>query len=149
MGSKWGVGQATDRLYQLIMKERARNLRQNMSLAENRMWYYLRSRRLGGYKFVRQQVIDNYIVDFVCREKKLIIEVDGGQHMDATEYDEQRTRVLEGRGYQVLRVWNNDVFQNTSGVMEKILTLLETEPHPGTLIPSPSPKQEKGPDRAN
>ena len=131
------------------MKERARNLRQNMSLAENRMWYYLRSRRLGGYKFMRQQVIDNYIVDFVCREKKLIIEVDGGQHMDATEYDEQRTRVLEGRGYQVLRVWNNDVFQNTSGVMEKILALLETEPHPGTLIPSPSPKQEKGADRAN
>ena len=131
------------------MKERAHNLRQNMSLAENRMWYYLRSRRLGGYKFVRQQVIDNYIVDFVCREKKLIIEVDGGQHMDATEYDEQRTRVLEGRGYQVLRVWNSDVFQNTSGVMEKILALLETEPHPGTLIPSPSPKQEKGADRAN
>ena len=131
------------------MKERARNLRQNMSLAENRMWYYLRSRRLGGYKFVRQQVIDNYIVDFVCREKKLIIEVDGGQHMDATEYDEQRTRVLEGRGYQVLRVWNNDVFQNTSGVMEKILALLETEPHPGTLIPSPSAQQEKGADRAN
>ena len=131
------------------MKERAHNLRQNMSLAENRMWYYLRSRRLGGYKFMRQQVIDNYIVDFVCREKKLIIEVDGGQHMDATEYDEQRTRVLEGRGYQVLRVWNNDVFQNTSGVMEKILALLETEPHPGTLIPSPSAKQEKGADRAN
>ena len=97
---------------------------------------------------MRQQVIDNYIVDFVCREKKLIIEVDGGQHMDATEYDEQRTRVLEGRGYQVLRVWNNDVFQNTSGVMEKILALLETEPHPGTLIPSP-PKQEKGADRAS
>ena len=70
MGSKWGVGQATDRLYQLIMKERVQELRQNMTSAENRMWYYLRSRRLGGYKFVRQQAIDNYIVDFVCREKK-------------------------------------------------------------------------------
>ena len=126
------------------MKERARNLRQNMPLAENLMWYYLRGRRLGGYKFVRQQVIDNYIVDFVCREKKLIVEVDGGQHMNATEYDEHRTRVLEGRGYQVLRVWNNDVFQNTSGVMEKILALLETEPHMGTLIPSPSPKTGEG-----
>ena len=126
------------------MKERVRNLRQNMTLAENRMWYYLRSRRLGGYKFVRQQVIDNYIVDFVCREKKLIVEVDGGQHMDATEYDEYRTRVLEAHGYRVLRVWNHDVFQNTAGVMEKILALLETEPHLGTLIPSPSPKTGEG-----
>ena len=53
------------------MKERVRDLRQNMTLAENRMWYYLRSRRLGGYKFIRQQAIDNYIVDFVCREKNL------------------------------------------------------------------------------
>jgi very-short-patch-repair endonuclease len=122
------------------MKERARGLRQNMTLAENRMWYYLRGRRLGGYKFVRQQVIDNYIVDFVCREKKLIVEVDGGQHMDETEYDEHRTRVLEAHGYQVLRVWNNDVFQNTQGIMEKILVLLETVPHLGTLIPSPSPR---------
>ena len=121
------------------MKERARNLRQNMTLAENRMWYYLRGRRLGGYKFVRQQVIDNYIVDFVCREKKLIVEVDGGQHMDATEYDEHRTKVLEAHGYQVLRVWNNDVFQNTPGIMEKILALLETVPHLSPLIPNPSP----------
>ena len=109
------------------MKERARNLRQNMTPAENRMWYYLRGRRLGGYKFVRQQVIDNYIADFVCREKKLIVEVDGGQHMDAIEYDEHRSRVLEAHGYQVLRVWNNDVFQNIPGIMEKILALLETE----------------------
>ena len=126
------------------MKERVRDLRQNMTLAENRMWYYLRSRRLGGYKFIRQQAIDNYIVDFVCREKKLIVEVDGGQHMDATEYDNHRTSVLESRGYQVLRVWNNDVFQNTPGVMEQILALLETEPHISTLIPSPSPKTGEG-----
>ena len=126
------------------MKERVRNLRQNMTLAENRMWYYLRSRRLGGYKFVRQQTIDNYIVDFVCREKKLIVEVDGGQHMDAGEYDEYRTSVLEARGYRVLRVWNHDVFQNTPGIMEKILALLETEPHISTLIPNPSPLANSG-----
>ena len=111
------------------MKERIRELRQNMTSAENRMWYYLRNRRLSGYKFVRQQAIDNYIVDFVCREGKLIVEVDGGQHMNATEYDEHRTSVLEARGYQVFRVWNHDVFQNTPGIMEKILALLETEPH--------------------
>ena len=64
--------------------------------------------------------------------------------MDATEYDEHRTSVLEARGYQVLRVWNNDVFQNTPGVMEQILALLETEPHRNTLIPSPSPKTGEG-----
>ena len=90
--------------------------------------------------YPHQQVIDNYIVDFVCREKKLIVEVDGGQHMDKTEYDEHRTRVLEAHGYQVLRVWNNEVFQNVPGIMEKILALLETMPHPNTLIPSPSPR---------
>ncbi len=121
------------------MKERARDLRQNMTNAENRMWYYLRNRRLGGYKFVREHVIGHYIVDFVCREKKLIIEVDGGQHMEAVEYDDRRTRFLEKRGYQVLRVWNHDVFRNAQGIMEKILYLLENEPLPGALIPSPSP----------
>jgi very-short-patch-repair endonuclease len=63
------------------MNNYARTLRQNMTEAENRMWYYLRNRRLGGYKFVRQYTIGNYIVDFICREKKMIIEVDGGQHM--------------------------------------------------------------------
>ncbi len=126
------------------MKERVRDLRQNMTLAENRMWYYLRSRRLGGYKFVRQHSIDNYIVDFVCREKKLIVEVDGGQHMEAAEYDEYRTSVLEARGYRVLRVWNHDVFQNTPGIMEKILALLETGPHISTLIPNPSPLASSG-----
>ena len=111
------------------MKERARALRRNLTPAENRMWYYLRDRRLSGYKFVREQVIGIYIADFVCREKKLIIEVDGGQHMDAIDYDEQRTRILVRHGYCVLRVWNHDVLQNITGVMERILELLETVPH--------------------
>ena len=66
------------------------------------------------------------------------------QHVDATEYDNHRTNVLEARGYQVLRVWNNDVFQNTPGIMEKILALLETEPHPSALIPNPSPLAGSG-----
>ena len=80
------------------MQDRARNLRKNRTDAENRMWYYLRNRRLGGYKFVREQVIGKYIADFVCREKKLIIEVDGGQHMAAAAYDQQRTEDLEAIG---------------------------------------------------
>ena len=69
------------------MKERARTLRQDMTIAENRMWYFLRNRRLNGYKFVREYVIDSYIADFTCREKRLVIEIDGSLHIDAAEYD--------------------------------------------------------------
>ena len=76
------------------MKERARSRRQNMTDAENRIWYFLRNRRLKGYKFVREYVIDTYIADFACREKKLVIEIDGSQHLDAIEYDKLRTEHL-------------------------------------------------------
>ena len=75
-----------------------------MTYAVNRIWYYLRNRRLAGYKFVREHVIGNYIVDFVCREKKLTIAIDGSQHIDAIEYDAKRTLYLESHGYRVLRV---------------------------------------------
>lgn len=123
-----------------MMQERARSLRKNQTDAGNRIWYYLRNRRLGGYKFVREYVIGKYIADFVCREKKLIIEVDGGQHMNAEAYDQQRTRDLEALGYRVMRVWNNEVFKNSQGVMEHILTLLESvppdkQPSSPTLLP--------------
>lgn len=107
------------------MKTRARTLRKTMTAAENRMWYFLRNRRLNSYKFIRQFVIGNYIADFVCREKKVIIEVDGGQHMIAAEYDKRRTEFLETQGYKVLRVWNREVFRNTEGVLETVLDLLE------------------------
>src|SRR3990167_8940098 len=103
------------------MKERARSFRKNMTDAENRMWYFLRNRRLNGYKFVREFVIGSYIADFTCREKKLIIEIDGGQHMEAVEYDKRRTEFFEKNGYRVLRVWNHEVFKNTRGVLETIL----------------------------
>src|SRR3990167_9192678 len=117
------------------MKQRAQDLRRNMTDAENRMWYYLRNRRLGGYKFVREHVIGHYIADFVCREKKLIIEIDGGQHMDAIEYDSLRTKYLENRGYRVLRIWNHEVFKNIQGVTDSVLNLLETAPSSPALLP--------------
>ena len=107
------------------MKERARCFRKSMTDAENRIWYFLRNRRLSGYKFVREFVIGPYIADFVCREKKLIIELDGSQHMDAILYDKQCTEYMNKQGYQVLRIWNNEVFQNIRGVLETILNLLE------------------------
>ncbi|KTD48361.1 putative restriction endonuclease-like [Legionella quateirensis] len=115
------------------MQELARNRRKNQTDAEIRMWYYLRNRRLGGHKFVREQVIGHYIADFVCRESKLIIEVDGGQHMAAEAYDQQRTKDLEAVGYRVMRVWNNEVFSNIQGVLDRVLSLIE-----GALDKKPS-----------
>lgn len=108
-----------------MANEYARSLRQNMTDAENRMWYYLRNRRLAGYKFVRQHTIGKYIVDFICRNKKLIIEIDGGQHIDAAAYDIQRSMYLEALGYRILRVWNHEVFNNMEGVARQILNLIE------------------------
>jgi len=110
------------------MKAHARNFRKQMTNAENRMWYFLRNRRLNGYKFVREYIVGPYIADFVCREKKLIIEIDGGQHMEHAEYDKCRTEFLEKNGYQVFRVWNNEVFSNIDNVLETILNLLESVP---------------------
>jgi very-short-patch-repair endonuclease len=111
-----------------MMKERARALRQDKTDTENRMWYFLRNRRLGGYKFVRQCIIGPYIADFVCRDKKLIIEVDGSQHIDAAEYDKQRKAYLMAQGYIVLRFWNNEVFNNVQDVLETVLNTLENLP---------------------
>lgn len=112
------------------MKERARSFRKNMTDAENRIWYYLRDRRLNGYKFVREHVVGSYIADFVCRSKKIILEVDGGQHAntDTVEYDQKRTEYLESKGYKVLRVWNNEVLTNIEGVLDELLILLEAVP---------------------
>ena len=129
------------------MKERARVLRQDMTIAENRMWYFLRNRSLNGYKFVREYVIGNYIADFVCRDKKLIVEIDGGQHMEAAEYDQRRTTYLTANGYKVVRFWNNEVLLNVQGVLETILRSLEDMPPENTLIrrcAPPSPQGEKG-----
>jgi len=102
-----------------------RRLRRNSTDAEMTLWFALRDRRLGGYKFVRQEAIGGYIVDFVCREKKLIVEVDGGQHADNPR-DARRDAELVAQGYRVLRFWNSDVLRNTTGVIETILESLNT-----------------------
>jgi very-short-patch-repair endonuclease len=108
-----------------MLLSRARSSRKNMTDSENRLWYYLRDRRLNGYKFVRELVIGVYIADFVCRRKKLIIEVDGGQHAEAGEYDRVRTEFFESEGYRVLRFWSSDVMGNVDGVLEEILAWFE------------------------
>ncbi len=90
--------------------------------------------------FVREHVIGQYIADFVCREKKLVIEIDGSQHMHAVKYDAMRTKDLEDRGYRVLRIWNHEVFKNIQGVMDSILNLLETVPHQAPSSPTLLPQ---------
>jgi very-short-patch-repair endonuclease len=107
------------------VKHRARALRQNMTDAETLIWYQLKDRQLNGFKFLRQYIIGKYIVDFVCRQKKLIIELDGSQHAENMLYDEQRTQFLNSLGYRVLRFWNNDVFENMEGILEEILEKIE------------------------
>ncbi|HKS88441.1 MAG TPA: endonuclease domain-containing protein [Stellaceae bacterium] len=112
--------------------ERARRLRRDSTVAEQKLWLELRDRRLDGYKFARQQPIGPYYVDFVCRERRLIVEVDGGQHADNAR-DRIRDAYLIGFGYRVLRVWNNDVLGNIDGVLQTLITALEEAPHPNPL----------------
>ncbi|MFV1998294.1 MAG: endonuclease domain-containing protein, partial [Acidiferrobacterales bacterium] len=95
-------------------------MRKNQTEAEKRLWWHLRNRQMEGCKFRRQEVIGDYIVDFLCLEPKLIIEVDGGHHIDQYEYDQVRTKYLASLGYKVIRFWNNDVLANTPAVLEKI-----------------------------
>ena len=103
-----------------IRTQRARRLRRESTEAEQKLWYRLRARALTDCKFVRQEPIGPYTVDFVCRERRLVIEVDGGQH--ATDpRDEVRDRWLNARGYRVLRFWNNE-----EGVLETIAAALST-----------------------
>lgn len=97
----------------------ARRLRADPTNAEKKLWYAVRNRQVCGLKFVRQEPISRYICDFVCREKLVVIEVDGGQHAESKR-DEVRDQYLAERGYRVLRYWNNDVLSNLQGVLEHI-----------------------------
>ena len=96
----------------------ARKLRERSTDAENRLWHYLRGRRLEGAKYLRQFSIGPHIADFACRELHLAIELDGGQHNPIV--DRPRTHVIEAFGYRILRFWNNDVLASTEGVLESI-----------------------------
>jgi very-short-patch-repair endonuclease len=104
---------------------RARALRSNLTDCELKFWRVVRNRRLKGFKFRRQVWIGNYIVDFICSDRRLIVELDGGQHADDTSYDEQRTSELEKLGYRVVRYWNSDVLGNFEGVVADVLRELE------------------------
>lgn len=104
--------------------KRERRLRSQMTRAETKLWFALCDRRLGGFKFVRQEAIGPYIADFVCRERMLIVEIDGGQHADS-ERDRLRDSFLTAEGYRILRFWNNEVLTNKTGTLTVILDALQ------------------------
>ena len=91
------------------------------------MWSLLHGRQIAGNKFRFQSPIGRYIVDFVCHDKRLIVEIDGGQHQLRTSQDATRTSWLQSQGYRVLRFWNNEVLSNSTGVIETIHKALEPE----------------------
>ena len=116
-----------------------------MTDAERRLWRHLRNRELGGWKFRRQYPVGPYIVDFICVEKNLVIEVDGGKHAEKEELDIQRSEYLNKMGYRVFRFWNNQVLQETEAVLETILAILMNEKRNS---PSPQPSPPSG-ERGN
>jgi very-short-patch-repair endonuclease len=122
-----------------MANEQARSLRKRMTPQEVKLWVQLRQLREMGYHFRRQSPRQGYIVDFVCLKKKLVVEVDGGQHgrYGHAIRDRERDTVLRDReGFRVLRVWNNDVDRNLRGVVDAILGMLSEQPGPA---PSPPP----------
>ena len=125
--------------------DRARKLRHNSTRAELLLWNKLRSRQLGSFKFIRQEPIGPYVVDFICREHRLVVEVDGGQHATSM-LDPIRDEWFRTRNYRVLRFWNNDVIGNIEGVLETILSALlaENPPHPNLVSDEVRPLPASG-----
>ncbi len=123
--------------------ERAKTLRSEQTEAEQRLWYYLRAHRFMGMKFKRQKPMGRYIVDFICHESNLIVEVDGGQHQENAAYDQRRDAWLQEQGYTVLRFWNHEVMQQIESVLEAIRLAAEGVLS-RALSPGPSPAGGRG-----
>jgi len=104
--------------------EFARTLRANSTDAERLLWSKLRSRQLDGWKFRRQVPLGRYVVDFLCEEARLVVELDGGQHDQMIERDALRTQWLGDNGYRVVRFWNNDAMSNIEGILQTLTLAL-------------------------
>ena len=112
-------------------------LRNNMTDAERKLWRFLRGRQFDGFKFRRQHPYEQYILDFVCLEKKLVVEVDGGQHAEEKLHDSERTLFLGKAGFTVLRFWNHEVMVQMDAVRECIWRALHDDAYPSPPQPSP------------
>jgi very-short-patch-repair endonuclease len=122
-------GQTNERILSAKLQ---RGLRNAPTDAEQRLWQRLRGRQLDDCKFRRQHPFGNYILDLVCLERRVVVELDGSQHSTSINYDLQRTHSLENSGFVVLRFWNNQIYENVDGVLEMILLALRA-----TAAPSP------------
>jgi very-short-patch-repair endonuclease len=133
-----------DKAYDPLPTLRSRELRNNATDAERKLWRAISHRQLNGVRFNRQVPIGPFICDFVARTPKLIIEVDGGQHAIGADADARRTRFLQDRGYRVIRFWNNEVLENIEGVVEVIFQALSNSPSPSALRASSPPAPAGG-----
>ena len=120
--------------------DKKKHLRRNATDAERRLWFHLRGNQLG-CKFRRQHELLGYIVDFVCLERGIVVELDGCQHADDVVYDERRTRALAGLGLRVLRFWNDQALLETEAVLAAIDAALHDAPPPH---PNPLPRLRRG-----
>ncbi|MCQ2220741.1 MAG: DUF559 domain-containing protein [Prevotella sp.] len=116
-----------DPYYYRLLKEFARKNKKYQTFEENYLWEYIRAGNIG-YKFKRQHIIGQYIADFICLEKKLIIEVDGGYHSQYEQRikDCRRTKILEGYDYRILRFKNEEIIENIEAVIQSIINTIET-----------------------
>ncbi|MGE3258232.1 MAG: endonuclease domain-containing protein [Geobacter sp.] len=134
-----GAGGGLNRqIMPINLTQTARELRKRSTDAEQALWKHLKGRQFCGMKFRRQEQIGRFIADFVCYEKRLIIEADGGQHAVEKEKDLERTAWLASQGFAVLRFWNNDVLKNIDGVLEELRRQCCEIPSPGLRPPSPA-----------
>jgi very-short-patch-repair endonuclease len=116
-----------------ILQQRGQDMRRNPTMAEGALWKQLSNRKLGGYKFSRQIAVGNYIVDFLCREYRLIVEVDGLDHEQKFDLDNYRSKELNEMGFSIVRVTNADIMQNMDGVLGIISDALIMASHPSPL----------------
>ncbi len=125
---------------------KARKLRRSSTDVERKLWHRIRDKQIDEFRFRRQRPIGKYIVDFVCLDAMLIVELDGGQHAEDAAYDQKRTAFLESLGYRVLRFWNNEVIENMDGVLQRLQeNLLRSRANPTLTLTLAG----EGTDRAN
>jgi very-short-patch-repair endonuclease len=109
-------------------RDLARNLRKNMTTAEQQLWGALRKRQLDGYRFRRQTVLGRYIADFVCLEARLVIELDGNHHVERQGYDRERDNWMHQQQFQVLRFWNHEILNHRESILQQIRHALLQQP---------------------